>query len=103
VGAQVAAIMMERPKFHTGLDPSETPAVLTKGEGVANVRAMAQPGFREQLAAANAGTAAPMTSAPVVIALNDRILAELDGRTQRIRGRVANGRVVRLGTATHYG
>jgi hypothetical protein len=103
VGAQVAAIMMERPKFHTGLDPSETPAVLTKGEGVANVRAMAQPGFREQLAAANAGTAAPMTSAPVVIALNDRILAELDGRTQRIRGRVASGRVVRLGTATHYG
>lgn len=101
--AEVALISSERPKFHTGLDPSETSAVLTKGEGVANVRAMAQPGFREQLAAANAGTAAPMTSAPVVIALNDRILAELDARTQRVRGRVAGGRVVRLGTATHYG
>jgi len=101
--AEVALISSERPKFHTGLDPSETPAVLTKGEGVANVRAMGQPGFREQLAAANAGTPAPMASAPVVIALNDRILAELDARTQRVRGRVAGGRVVRLGTATHYG
>jgi len=100
--AQVALISSERPKFHTGLDPSEMPAVITRGEGVANVRAMNQPGFAETLRAANAGLPA-QSSGPVVIALNDRILAQLDARTQRVRGRVASGNVVRLGTATHYG
>lgn len=100
--AQVALISSERPKFHTGLDPSEMPAVITRGEGVANVRAMNQPGFAETLRAANAGLPA-QSSGPVVIALNDRILAQLDARTQRVRGRVAGGNVVRLGTATHYG
>lgn len=100
--AQVALISSERPKFHTGLDPSEMPAVITRGEGVANVRAMSQPGFAETLRAANAGLPA-QSSGPVVIALNDRILAQLDARTQRVRGRVAGGNVVRLGTATHYG
>ena len=102
IGAQIAAITMEQPKFHTGLDPSEMPAVITRGEGVANVRAMSQPGFGEALRAANAGLPA-QSSSPVVIALNDRILAQLDARTQRVRGRVAGGNVVRLGTATHYG
>lgn len=100
--AQIALISSERPKFHTGLDPSEMPAVITRGEGVANVRAMNQPGFAETLRAANAGLPA-QSSGPVVIALNDRILAQLDARTQRVRGRVAGGNVVRLGTATHYG
>ena len=100
--AQIALISSERPKFHSGLDPSETPAILTRGEGVANVRAMSQPGFGEALRAANAGLPA-QSSGPVVIALNDRILAQLDARTQRVRGRVAGGMVVRLGTATHYG
>jgi hypothetical protein len=100
--AQVALIASEQPKFHTGLDPSETPAILTRGEGVANARAMAQPGFAETLRAANAGLAAPAT-APVVIALNDRVLGQLDARTRRIRGRDYGSRtMVRLGSANHY-
>lgn len=99
---QLATIKGQQPKFHSGLDPSETPAIITRGEGVANARAMSQPGFAETLRAANAGLPA-QSSGPVVIALNDRILAQLDARTQRVRGRVASGNVVRLGTATHYG
>lgn len=102
IGAQIAAITMEQPKFHTGLDPSETPAILTRGEGVANARAMAQPGFAETLRMANAGLAAP-AAAPVVIALNDRVLGQLDARTRRIRGRDYGTRtMVRLGSANHY-
>ena len=100
---QVAAIAAQKPKFHTGLDPSEMPAILTRGEGVANQTAMASPGFREQLRAANAGMA-PAAPAPVVIALNDRILAQLDARTSTLTGRDRRG-TIRLvaGTATHYG
>lgn len=100
--AQVALIGSERPKFHTGLDPSETPAILTRGEGVANARAMSQPGFGEALRAANAGLPSP-AQGPIVLALNDRVLAILDARTRRISGRDAPGRsVVRLGVRTHY-
>lgn len=100
--ANVALIAAESPKFHTGLDPSETPAILTRGEGVANARAMSQPGFADELRAANAGLFSPV-SAPVVIALNDRVLAQLDARTRRIRGRDYGSRtMVRLGSANHY-
>ena len=102
--AQIATILAQKPKFHTGLDPSEMPAILTRGEGVANQRAMATPGFREQLRAANAGTSAPASMGPVVIALNDRILSQLDARTSQLTGR-ARGGTIRLsaGTATAYG
>jgi hypothetical protein len=102
--AQVAAILAQKPKFHTGLDPSEMPAILTRGEGVANQRAMATPGFREQLRAANAGTAPAASMGPVVIALNDRVLAQLDARASKLTGR-ARGGTIRLsaGTATAYG
>lgn len=100
--ANVALIAAESPKFHTGLDPSETPAILTRGEGVANARAMSQPGFADELRAANAGLPSPV-AAPVVIALNDRVLAQLDARTRRIRGRDYGSRtMVRLGSANHY-
>lgn len=100
--ANVALIAAEQPRFHAGLDPSETPAILTRGEGVANARAMSQPGFADELRAANAGLPSPV-SAPVVIALNDRVLAQLDARTRRIRGRDFGSRtMVRLGSANHY-
>jgi hypothetical protein len=100
--ANVALIAAEQPRFHAGLDPSETPAILTRGEGVANARAMSQPGFADELRAANAGLPSPV-AAPVVIALNDRVLAQLDARTRRIRGRDYGSRtMVRLGSANHY-
>lgn len=99
---QLATIRAQQPRFHSGLDPSETPAILTRGEGVANARAMAQPGFSEALRVANAGLPVP-SQAPVVIALNDRVLAQLDARTRRIRGRDYGSRtMVRLGSANHY-
>lgn len=100
--AQVALITGERPKFHSGLDPSETPAIITRGEGVANARAMSQPGFGEALRAANAGLPTPAQGS-IVLALNDRILGTLDARTRQITGRDVPGRsVVRLGQRTHY-
>lgn len=100
--AQIALIAGERPRFHSGLDPSETPAILTRGEGVANARAMSQPGFGEALRAANAGLPSP-AQGPIVLALNDRVLSALDARTRRIAGRDVPGRsVVRLGVRTHY-
>jgi hypothetical protein len=100
---QIASILSQKPKFHTGLDPSEIPAILTRGEGVANQRAMASPAFREQLSQANAGMAAPAMGGPVVIALNDRVLAQLDSRTQRITGRARGGTIaLEVGTRAHY-
>ena len=99
---QLATIKGQQPKFHAGLDPSETPAILTRGEGVANARAMAQPGFGATLQAANAGMTAN-NQGPMVLILNDRILSTLDTRTRRIAGRDGKqGNVVRLGTTTHY-
>ena len=99
---QLATIKGQQPKFHSGLDPSETPAIITRGEGVANARAMSQPGFGEALRAANAGIPSP-AQGPIVLALNDRVLSTLDARTRRISGRDVPGRsVVRLGVRTHY-
>ena len=99
---QLATIKGQQPKFHSGLDPSETPAIITRGEGVANARAMSQPGFGEALRAANAGLPSP-AQGPIVLALNDRVLSTLDARTRRISGRDVPGRsVVRLGVRTHY-
>ena len=99
---QLATIKGQQPKFHAGLDPSETPAILTRGEGVANARAMAQPGFGATLQAANAGMTAN-NQGPMVLILNDRVLSTLDTRTRRIAGRDGkHGNVVRLGSSTHY-
>jgi hypothetical protein len=99
---QIAQIAAQKPKFHTGLDPSETPAIITRGEGIANQRAMTSPMFREQLRAANAGEQAESGHGTVIM-LNDRVLATLDRRTARVTGRLqSGGRVARVGTSTHY-
>lgn len=99
LAAQLATIKGQEPKFHRGLDPSERPAILTSSEGVANGRAMADPGFREELRAANAGERSS-GGGTMVLALNDRILAALDARTALVTGRGTS----RLLTAssTHY-
>jgi hypothetical protein len=87
------------PKFHTGLDPSEYTATLAKGEGVANNRAMADPDFRAQLGAKNAGVDAEPRQAGGIY-LNDQDLQAFSTRSSRLAGGTARRR--RLGTTSHY-
>lgn len=98
LAVQLATIKGQEPKFHRGLDPSERPAVLTTAEGVANGRAMADPGFRDQLRAANAGERSP--GGVIVLSLNDRILSTLDARTALVTGR-GSARLA-VASSTHY-
>lgn len=100
---QLAAIRGQEMKFHTGLDPSEYPATLARGEGVANNRAMADPGFRSALTAANAGVPQGGQGGSGALYLNDRDLRALDSRTARVTGRNRRDRsATRAGSRSHY-
>lgn len=101
LGVQLAVISQQKPKFHGGYAPDEIDATITRGEGVANQRAMAQPGFRQSLRDANAGQPQGSQVIESRLMLNDRDLVAMDSRLTRI-GRRATNAGPRPGQATHY-
>ena len=103
--AQIATIKAQKPpKFHTGgvvgIPRQEVPAVLEAGEGVIRREAMNQPGALETLERLNEG-AAPSSSAPMAVYLNDRLVDTLTARAERSTARSRRGLAL-AGTATLY-
>lgn len=73
--AQVATIASQAaPSFHTGLAPDETPAVLTRGEGVLTPRGVAAVGGSEGVRKMNRGETGPGNPIVVVQQYQHRVL-----------------------------
>lgn len=85
-GAIQAGLVLAQkpPKFARG---GEVTATLEQGEGIANKRAMAQPGFRQALDNANEGRGGGMSGGgDTNIYFNDRLIMTLMARGYRLGG-----------------
>ena len=84
--ASAAQVMAQKPpEFAQG---GQIVIAAHDGEGIANRRAMADPGFRSQLDAANVGQGTGGQRQATYVFLNDRLLMTMYGRMRRLAGEV---------------